>query len=101
MSWAGWEQRLCEKGHYNSANPAPFGNPEDNFKCWVEGCDGKLAWWNQVDKTNGGSDGYVKLCLKKKAVFCECPSCHTKCLKIPEEYHIPKTKGHRIKVENS
>ena len=99
MSWEGWDQLLCENGHYQGSDSPPmFGQHGSGFKCWVHGCKGKLAWWNQVDETNksGGSDGIVKLRLKKKAVFCKCPKCQTIQMKKPEEYYIPKTKGHRV-----
>jgi len=99
MSWEGWDQLLCEHGHYQSGEcPPPFADRAE-FKCWVEGCDGQLAWQNQVDETNGGSEGMVKLKLKKKAVFSKCPKCQTVHMKKAEEYYIPKTKGHRVENE--
>ena len=98
MSWEGWDQQLCEHGHYQGAD-CSFSDPADDFKCWVEGCNGRLVWWNQVDETNGGSEGMVKLKLKKKAVFCKCPKCKTVHMKKAEEYYIPKTKGYRVENE--
>ena len=96
MSWEGWYQLLCEHGHYNMAHDTPIELGVGGFTCYVESCDGRLAWWNQVDETNGGSEGMVKLRLKKKAAFCKCPKCKNVHMKKAEEYCIPKTKGHRV-----
>lgn len=47
MSYEGFEEYLCEKGHYNTRDV--YG---DEFTaCPV--CDSKLIYWHPVDQTNG------------------------------------------------
>lgn len=54
MSFEGYYQKLCEKGHLTCVDV--YG-PEDD-KC---NCGKKFVWENTVDQTNGENDGLVNL----------------------------------------
>ena len=94
MSFEGYYQCLCEKGHYwevDAYEVPMFYEPEEVLKCPT--CKGKLAWWNLVDITNGDeySNRIKRFKVKNKRV---CPTCGT-VLEIT--YHIPKKKGFKVK----
>lgn len=94
MSYEGYSQFLCRKGHYwildcNSA--------DGTVECLE--CGGRVVWENMVNITNGSYDddgtridGYVELKVKSTKVCKEC--------KRPTEttYHIPSKKtGHHYR----
>jgi hypothetical protein len=73
MSFEGYYQLLCEKGHYNEKDAYDFSQEES---CPV--CGGDLIWKNLVDETNGSHDdegdridGYVELDVLSEKT-CEC-----------------------------
>ncbi len=52
MSYEGYEQLLCENGHYLTEDCYEFDSSDtEEWRCPV--CQAKLAWWNSVDITNG------------------------------------------------
>ena len=55
MSWEGYEQVVCKKGHACTQEAYDF--EPDEFTCPIvvdkEICGAPCAWWNQVDVTNG------------------------------------------------
>ena len=101
MSFEGYYQFLCKKGHYytESANSARFYlfSPRDqDVRCPY--CGEKIVWYNLVDLTNGSFegnrriDGYVELKLLKERVCDKCGSVLERIYKLP-----PKNKGIHLK----
>jgi len=89
MSFEGYYQCLCEKGHYFIVDIYEWDLPELRPKCPI--CKKDIIWYNLVDETNEEPVGRVKrFKVKSKKV---CPTCGS-ILEIT--YHIPKRKGHRI-----
>jgi len=99
MSFEGYYQMWCEKGHYftEDANSSRlyFSDPlEANIKCPI--CKSKLAFWNLVNIINGPYkeisvrakriDGYIEPELKSIKTCDKCGSV------LEEIYEIPKTK---------
>ena len=83
MSFEGYYQLICEKGHYYTEGL--YGLEEDT-PCPF--CKSKSVWWNLVDITNGEGNHIIPELKKRK----KC----TKCNSILEEtFKIPKG-GHRI-----
>ena len=86
MSYEGYVQYLCEKGHYSSEDCYM----EELQKCPI--CGKKIVWRNGVDVTNGSFDthngeridGYVELEIKSQRKCKECGSI------LETQYHIPK-----------
>jgi len=94
MSFEGYYQLLCKKGHYFEMDVYAIGDISD-FNC--PRCKQKIVWWNIVNTTNGSwdemgnrIDGYVELKLKYQRVCKECG------VVLEEIYEMPKTKGYRL-----
>jgi hypothetical protein len=82
MSFEGYYQLICEKGHYY--HEGLFGL-EEKTPCPY--CKSEPAWWNLVDTTN--DEGLpIKLKVITKRICCKCGSV------LEETYKIPK-KGHK------
>lgn len=71
MSYEGYSQFLCKKGHYwaKDCYVLIWLEPKEYPKCPI--CKGKHVWENMVNTTNGSFDdkgdridGYVKLKIK-------------------------------------
>jgi hypothetical protein len=104
MSYEGYTQILCKKGHYHTIDCYDDIN---SFRC--PDCHTKPAWWNSVDLTNGSFDvdengrqvqidGAINsFKVKQKAVIEKCPTCHTKVVKVKQTYEVPKKHGHKFK----
>src|SRR5574337_345021 len=100
MSYEGYVQLLCEKGHYFTEDYYIFGlSEDDDWRCGV--CGGHLAWWNCVDLTNGNYedgidskriDGYVELEIDQ--IPATCPTCG-QTVEHPN-YKIPKDVRMRV-----
>jgi hypothetical protein len=99
MSYEGYEQYLCAKGHYWCADCH-----DDPGDC--ETCGGPAVWSNSVDVTNGSYetidgkekriDGHVELEVAAEAITNTCHCCgHVKMLE-EERYKIPEDKGTRV-----
>lgn len=92
MSYEGYDQVLCENGHYHTYDCWEFWKP----KGWVCHCGAKAAWSNSVNVTNGSFDGderidgYVELEVKDQ---CKCPTCGHVTERV---YKIPEKGGHRV-----
>lgn len=88
MSWEGYYQQLCKKGHYTTKS-AEY--QDEDKKCNI--CGEKLVWINIVDITNGSFEGnkriddYVELKEESRKV---CEHCNSVLEVI---YKIPKKKG--------
>lgn len=92
MSYEGYEQKLCKKGHY-----------------WCDGvwevldscptCKEPAVWSNSVDETNGFEQGGIDIgqFLIREAVFETCPHCNHSSEKSPEVCRIP-TKEETLKA---
>jgi hypothetical protein len=89
MSWLGYEQNICENGHYTT----------DDSYCGSDGvcpiCQAKIAWFNVVDCTNPpGPQGEIPMealqqFIIKEEVIETCPTCqHSKELS-PTIYRVP------------
>jgi len=126
MSFEGYEQKLCQNGHYWQNNVYDsYGSDEDPENCPI--CNAPVAWYNIVDLTNGcycsctcslesnrcdqdcehcgfkcdycekgRIDGYVELEIDKPAIYETCFCCGNKKLITHETYEIPTNKGHKI-----
>lgn len=101
MSYEGYEQYLCEDGHYSQVD---CWDAEDHSVCH---CGKPIVWWNGVDTTNGSFDidehgnetelridGYVELKEKSpvKTHRCVCGDVH---IVAEATYHIPEDAGHK------
>jgi hypothetical protein len=91
MSWEGYYQQLCKKGHYTSKS-AEY--QEEDEQCRI--CGEKIVWVNTVDTTNGSFDdegnqidGYIELEEKERKVCEHCKSI------LEILYKIPKGKGYK------
>ena len=103
MSYEGYEQFLCEDGHYQEREA--YDDPVQ-----VCHCGKPIVWYNSVDLTNGSFDdegiridGYIELQVKAEATYEECPHCHHSELKSEVTYHIPADKGQHatpISIDN-
>ena len=97
MSYEGYTQGLCAKGHYSQWD-AYDTIPK---KCQYTGCKEKIVWTNAVNLTNGSYegneriDGFVELKIKSRKV-CKCKKCGN--VHSPEyiTYKIPKNVGHKV-----
>ena len=100
MSFEGYYQQLCKKGHYTTVDAIGYEDEDDNCKI----CGEKIVWWNLVDVTNGifdysfdkdnyrcqvRIDGYIELKEKSKDVCDKCGAVSSL------TYHIPKKGGHK------
>lgn len=94
MSYEGYEQILCQNGHYNIADAFDLMDNSDyiNWKC--SECGAKMAWTHSVDTTNDEGDP-APLTVKTPAEICTC-SCGHKHNKTEETYHIPKGYGRLV-----
>lgn len=54
MSYEGYYQVICEKGHLSSI-------PDPEVRTTVPKCDCgcEVVWWNPVDQTNGDDVGFI------------------------------------------
>lgn len=57
MSYEGYIQALCEKGHYNQFPDRMDFDLESEGSCQI--CGGKIVWVNSVDDTNGDAWGCI------------------------------------------
>jgi hypothetical protein len=112
MSFEGYYQVLCEKGHLTDIDCykepilskelyPPFIKPEE-AKLWTCRCGSRAAWWNLVDVTNGSFDidgiridGYIY--LQKNSVVRKCGTCGGNIQGAEEPtYKMPQKGGHRV-----
>jgi len=95
MSYEGYSQFLCAKGHYWTEDCLCTGFELKDNKCRL--CDTPAVWENMVDVTNGSYDdregheteridGYIELKIKKQDCCRECKQI------IETTYEIPKRK---------
>ena len=83
MSYQGYEQCLCDKGHL-------FEIDSRNRLIVCFECDSEVVWDNSVDETNGDSIGYIQMdqfmIQPEKTEIC-----NLKCVHIVERavYRIP------------
>jgi len=107
MSFEGYYQCLCEKGHYSELDVYdPAAN--DTYVCPI--CNSPVAWHNQVDTTNGSFyydeagnqkeriDGFVELEVDQPPEICTCHCGHVHA-KTACTYKIPSLGiGHHSKI---
>lgn len=90
MSFEGYHQKLCRKGHYFTEDAETTLYVGETEKCPT--CGEKFVWNNLVDVTNGSYEGsiridkYIALEIDKETKCKECG--HT----LEITYKIPKTK---------
>ena len=93
MSFEGYYQMICEKGHYSTIG-VHLDEPE-TFLC--PACKEQIVWWNLVDTTNGSFyngkriDRLIKMEVDKRKVCDKCGSV------LETTFKIPKKGGHRIR----
>ena len=93
MSFEGYFQLICKKGHYYTAG---LYGQEENTLCPI--CLSIPVWWNIVDETNSSFDnntgeridGFVEPRIKSQRICKYCNSI------LETIYEVPK-EGHRIK----
>ena len=104
MSYEGYDQVLCENGHYHTYDCWEFWTSEG----WVcPNCGAKAVWSNMVDVTNGSwdeetherIDGFVELQLLDECKCGHCGSILEVRYKIPTEEDMIKAKPWRYKDE--
>lgn len=92
MSYEGYEQRLCANGHLSHVDA--FDNDAGPCRC-----SAPIAWWNDVDQTNGdGADCVVELEESTPAIYESCPTCHHSKEIAEATYKIPDNAGHRVEA---
>ena len=96
MSYEGYEQLLCKKGHYWFADAYEFFDLADDERPMCPVCKTPVVWWNSVDQTNCEDAGYVELEVAQLAQECVCHCGHKHTL-TPPTYKIPEGVGHRVK----
>jgi len=86
MSYEGYEQVLCENGHYNEID-SRVQDPEE-YSCPF--CGAGIAWFNCVDQTNSdGSEYHIELDIKVESVYETCDKCGSTKLIKPAVFIIP------------
>lgn len=98
MSYEGYTQVLCAKGHYFAydAYYDSIAYPSKEWKCDI--CKAKMAWYNLVDLTNGSYegkkriDGFVELKVDVPATMCKCKECGNEHTIACATFKIPKKK---------
>jgi hypothetical protein len=110
MSFEGYYQILCERGHADSRD-CYEGFDEKSWKC--PDCGSGCAWWHIVDQTNGELcgceqedgcewcdngriDGYVELEELSPHLFKVCPECGMTKVVEPAVYKIPEAKKESV-----
>lgn len=85
MSYEGYTQRLCSRGHLTIEDAYP----EFELKyCRVKDCGCSFVWEHAVDQTN--DNGFkVYLTVKSFAEYKECPHCGNRELVNERVYEIP------------
>jgi hypothetical protein len=100
MSYEGYVQLLCPKGHlwnvdcyqedelaHLDAELKQENKPPVNLVCPF--CKQPPMWRNGVDETNGDAYGYIELEVDKPSVICKCDKCGIEHTVDPETYKIP------------
>jgi len=80
MSYEGFSQVLCEKGHYHTINCYNTPHDWDEWKC---DCGAKKAHENMVNETNGESVGYIEM---ERIVHQKCDKCNST---LEQKYKVP------------
>ena len=105
MSYEGYSQFLCKKGHQWTVDAhLLMHGGEDEVRC--PKCGGRPAWENMVNLTNGSFDeddnridNYVELKIKSETSgFCS--SCGKKHI-CDVTYQIPEDKGRWVQDEEA
>lgn len=93
MSYEGYEQVLCENGHYATVDCYNF---DEDWRCFY--CGAKAKWTNGVNLTNGcvdenGEDisGHIDITPYLKTPVSVCKHCG--CKNGVEVYDFPTEKG--------
>lgn len=90
MSYEGYDQCICEKGHYFISDCYWT---DDKPICPI--CGSTMTWYNAVDQTNGNDFGYISFNdLKEKFLvqdkeYKTCEHCGHHELVHPEIFRIP------------
>lgn len=92
MSYEGYSQFLCSKGHLWMRDC--YAIDYAGKSCPI--CQNLAVWENMVDITNGSEDdegnridGYIDLEINKPAVICKCDKCGIEHTVEPETYKLP------------
>jgi hypothetical protein len=84
MSYEGYTQLLCSKGHLWHADCSA-----DTEKEVCPTCKSPIVWSNSVDQTNCDEHGYIELEIDKPSVICKCNKCGIEHTVEPPTYKIP------------
>lgn len=90
MSYEGYEIWLCCNGHMSEFDC--YMTPDRSaWACPVAGCGLPLAWFGDVDQTNGeGKRPRLKIATPRQTKRCN--HCGVESVVAPETYVIPKGK---------
>lgn len=88
MSYEGYSQHICRKGHYYTC-PVDYGGGQSD-RC---SCGESSAWVNHVDDTNCDNHGFIPIeqFLVREAERCTCSCGNTHVVQEPT-YRIPNKK---------
>jgi hypothetical protein len=97
MSYEGFEEGLCEAGHYHSWDC--MDDPPITCGALVGKdalCNKLLVWWNAVDQTNDdGKEFQAKLEVLEESVAETCSHCQHTAIVKNRRYKIPTDQGHQ------
>lgn len=105
MSYEGYDQLLCENGHYSTEHPYHYGIQY----CAI--CGAQIVWQFCVDQTNGcehDEEEHRDDCcgiplsefpIREPEQSHDCSECGTHIVKRAATYHPPPGKGARIPLE--
>ena len=90
MSWEGYAQLICEKGHYWQGDADWWDGPPPSCSCGAQ-----TVWWNIVDDTNCDAWGKVDIKVKTPAKGCTCKECGRTHTAVETTYEVPTKYGNR------
>ncbi len=83
MSYEGYREILCEKGHYRVCN-AHYSAEDES----CPNCEAATAWTHEVDQTNGEGEPYP-LEVDVESVISQCVECGHKAPIEPTRFKVP------------
>ena len=89
MSFSGYFQLLCERGHYSEVDcyTAEFCDETS----WCPHCSSRIVWDHLVDTTNdAGDDQRVRLIERAPPIIDVCDECGHETVVEPARYMIPE-----------
>ena len=92
MSFEGYFQFICAKGHYFQESYT-YGDKDEPNECLCPFCNSPVKWWNLVNDTNCDNKGYIELEEDTPRKLETCKECgHTKVIE-EATYLVPIIGG--------